>query len=192
MTRISRFLLSLAPLLLAAGCVASALDRHFAAGQYLEVARLFEADSSLQSREKALYFAAMAYALPESPAYDPSRAIETLDRLLTLYPRGSRSGEALRLRQILQETDRLARETQRLEENLAEATAARDSTAAMLAELHDSIATQSARADGLQAIADRLTREVRERDARIQALQAELDGLKQIDMGRPPPERPVE
>src|SRR5690554_1742773 len=112
MTRIIHFVLSLALLATAAGCVTGTLDRHFAAGRYLEVTRLFEADSSLQTRESALYVAAMAYALPDSPAYDPPRALETLDRLLTLYPQSGRSAEALRVRQILRETERLAREAE--------------------------------------------------------------------------------
>lgn len=188
MTRISRFILSLTCLTLASGCVAGTLDRHFAAGRYLEVTRLFEADSSLQTRERALYLAAMAYAVPESPAYDPPRALATLDRLLTMYPASDRSAEALRVRQILQETDRLAREAERLDAQLAEVRTANASAEARLLELQDSLATRSARAAGLQTIADRLGREVRERDAQIEALQAELDALKQIDMARPPPE----
>lgn len=191
MTRFRRILWSTLPLLLASGCVASALDRHFAAGRYLEVTRLFEADSSLQNREGALFFAAVAYALPESPAYDPSRAIETLDRLLTLYPDGSRSAEALTLRQVLRETDRLTREAERLDEELTEARADLEAAEARLMVVRDSLEVQSTRAEGLQAIADRLTREVRQRNSRIEALEAELDALKQIDMARPPPEPPI-
>jgi hypothetical protein len=173
---------------LASGCVGGKLDRPFAAGQYLEVARLFEADSALHDREDALYMAALAYGLPASPAYAPDRAVETLDRLLMLYPRTGRRTHALHLREILREARRLALDGETREQELAEATAALAAERERVGELEDRLAGEEARGDGLQAIADRLTREVQQRNARIQALEEELAALKEIDLNRPPPE----
>jgi hypothetical protein len=168
-------------------CATGQLDRPFADGQYLEVVRLFEADSTLHGDEMALYQVSLAYGLPTSPAFDAERAVETLDRLLSLYPRSSRASEARHLRDILSETARLQAERSADQRRLNEATMALEAARGWRSELSESLALQRVRADGLQTIADQLTRQLQSRDARIQALEEELAALKEIDLNRPPP-----
>jgi hypothetical protein len=167
---------------LAGGCASgSALDRPFAAGELAEVARIFEADSSLHLQEGALFRASLAYALPESGAYHPERALKNLDRLLTLFPGTTHRPHALQLRQLLHEV----REAERRQSAEVEALAARTREQQLrIDELEARLAAAASRADTLQALADRLDREAQARETRIRALQEELNGLKEIDLNR--------
>jgi hypothetical protein len=63
----------------------------------------FRADSSLHDDEEALYRAGLLYASPDSPHYDPARAVETLERLLELHPDTDRRREATHLVALLSE-----------------------------------------------------------------------------------------
>jgi hypothetical protein len=176
---------------LAAGCVGSKLDRSFAAGQYSEVVRLFEADPALQVQETPLYHAALAYGLPESPAYEPGRAIETLERLLRLHPNTSHRDHALHLHQLLDEVRELSDRELRHQAELHALSERLEEQRQQLGELEEELATEKTRADALRTISDRLDREVRERDNQIRALQEELTGLKEIDLNRPSTERVI-
>ena len=184
--KLYRSILSLAMAgLLATACASSRLDRMFAADQYLEITRTFEADSTLHGQERALYLAGIAYALPESPAYAPDRAMQLLDQLLSLYPEGRHAAHAGHLQQ-------LHRELQRHEESHAaqerEVAVREASLAAMheeVAALEDALAAETTRADGLQAEADRLSAEIARANTLVEAIQAELEALKGIDLNRP-------
>jgi len=161
-------------LTLAAGCVSggSALDRHFRSGEFSEVVRAFEADSTLHERPAAMYRAGLAYALPDSPVYDPDRALAVFDRLQALHPKHPQREHVAQLQQLLRHVD-LQEERQM----------SRDARLRAQQSQIDELKAQLARE---KTRADRLDREVREREARIRALQDELAALKQIDLSRPP------
>lgn len=173
--------------LLLSACASSGLERQFSSGQYLEVVGRFEADSTLHGREDALYFAALSYAQPGSAAYDPDRAFETLERLLSLHPHGRRQADAAHLHGVLAETARLTRDQASREDQLAAVRAELEYARARAATLEEALADQTTRASGLQTIADRLARDIQGRDARIRALEEELEALKEIDLNRTPP-----
>lgn len=185
-----RSALSLAMLgfvLVASACATSSLDRMFAADQYLEIARTFEADSTLHGQERALYLAGIAYALPESPAYAPERAMQILDRLISLYPDGEHALHARHLQQLHRELRRTG-DAQALQER--EVAVREASLAAMrdeVAALEEELAGERARAERLQADVDRLNGEIQRGNALIEAIEAELEALKGIDLNRPRP-----
>jgi hypothetical protein len=165
--------------LAAAGCASHSLDRHFRSGEFLQVARAFEADSSLHARPGALYRAGLAYALPESPVYDPERALEVFDLLQTRHPKHPQREHVAQLQQFLRLADRqqerqLARDARlRAQESEIE-------------ELKAQLSRERQRAETLRATTERLEREGRERETRLRALQDELAALKRIDLNRPP------
>jgi hypothetical protein len=171
--RTSALLLTAGIALAASGCAAHPVERHFRAGEMAEVARRFEADSSLHRNPAALYRAGLAHALPESPVFDPERALVLFDRLQALQPDHPQRERIAQLRQFLrlsglQQERQLSRDA-RLRAQQAE-----------IDDLRAQLARERSRAD-------RLDREARDRDARIRALQEELDALKRIDLNRPAP-----
>lgn len=72
--------------LVAIACSTREMDRYFDSGEYALVAGAFEADPDLESDERALFEAGVAYALPASAVRDPERARVLLTRLLEMYP----------------------------------------------------------------------------------------------------------
>lgn len=158
----------------------------FAADQYLEVVRSFEADSTLHVQERALYLAGVAYALPESPAYDPERAMQILDRLVSLYPDSPYAEHAAHLQQLHQALRQTSDSRAGLLQEVAEKEAALATMRAEVLELQDELATEKARADGMQAVIDNLNVELQRANTTIEAIEAELEALKGIDLNRPP------
>lgn len=92
--------------------------RHYRAGEYAEAARIFEQDSSLQRREKALYRASIMYALPESPVRSRARATVQLRRLLELYPQSEYRRESASLLAVLTRVDSLELRLDRVRDRL--------------------------------------------------------------------------
>lgn len=158
--------------LAAAGCAGNTLERHFRAGEYTEVVRLFEADSALHAKPGALYQAGLAYALPESPVYDAERALAVFDLLQERHPGHGQERHVAQLQQLLRQAG------QQQERQLSRDARLR----AQQAEIDD-LRAQLARE---RQRAERLDREVREREGRIRALQDELTALKRIDLNRRP------
>ena len=102
-----QLLLGLASLF-AVACSPRELDRYFDSGQYVQVAGAFEADPELQSDERALFEAGVAYAVPGSDVHDPELARTLLTRLLDLYPDTRYRGEASRVLSFVRREERLA------------------------------------------------------------------------------------
>lgn len=101
----------------------TAFDRHFEAGRFAAAVDSFEADSSLQRRERPLFRAGLVYADPADSTYDPERARELLLRLTELYPDTEYRHQAraiLALLELTLEADaraaRLAKQLKRLKE----------------------------------------------------------------------------
>jgi hypothetical protein len=176
--KIAPFLVAGVLALAVAGCAGNRFDRHFAAGNFQEVARLFEADSSLHADPAALYRAGLAYALPESPVYDPDRALEVFDLLQARHPKHPQREHVAQLQQLLRLAD-LQQERQLSRDARLRAQQTE------IEELKAQLARERQRAETLLTTTERLEREARERDARLRALQEELAALKQIDLNRP-------
>lgn len=172
-----------------AGCAGNRLDRSFDAGHFDEVVRLFEADPALLTDERALFHAGVAYAMPDSPAYDPVAALDAFHRLLLFHPRSAYRARVVPMQRLLAEVEyRSAREAEwrhrveRLDARLGE-------HERELEEIRDRLDTERSRAEALAAGVERLNRQVRDRDQRIEALQDELRALREIDLNRPLPSR---
>lgn len=182
-----RSIAGIVALALAAGaCVSSTLDRHFDAERYLEVTRAFEADTTLHVQEEALYLAGLAYALPDSPAYDPGRAIQLFDRLRALYPHSRSATHAGHLQQLLTAGQEIEEERSRRDAEVSDLEQEITRLRATVADLEAKLATEQRRADGLHTVAEQLTRQLESRAQRIQELEEELAALKEIDLNRPP------
>lgn len=149
------------------GCATSQFDRHFEAQRYAEAARVFEADSSLKEKERALYRIGLAYALPRSPIHQPKLAREHFEKLLTLFPGTSYRGEVGRLLELLGEMEELESHAAKRDAEVKELTA--------------EIAKLQGQARALEAT-------LREREGQLRALQEELKRLKEIDLK---PSRPA-
>jgi hypothetical protein len=152
-----------------AGCASTPpLQRALRARDYDEVARLFDADSSLRTNEHALYFTALSRATPGSPTYDPARARGELDTLLARFPRTLYRVDALRLDTLLTRVSRLAADTLRLARGQALAGQRADSLGARLEDQHRTV---------LQLQAD-----IKRTEAQLKDVQEELERLKAVDL----------
>lgn len=99
-------------------CSSSPFHRHYEAGRYRQAVEAFRADSSLHDDEEALYRAGLLYASPDSPHYDPARAVETLQRLLERHPDARRRHEAGHLLALLAEVRNLGGRVAELRDQL--------------------------------------------------------------------------
>lgn len=166
------------------GCT-SAFQRSFDAGRYDEAIRYFDADPSLRRDPGALYRAALAYATPDHPAYDVTRARELLADLLATFPGSSHHREAVALFSLLENASRLERDGARVETELNQL---RDRIAALEQRLSEQEALHAELAGSNVALRDSLSqaeRVLRVREAQMRALQEELRALKSIDLGTP-------
>jgi hypothetical protein len=163
-------------------CATSQFDRHFEAGQYLEVSRLFAEDSALQRREQALFRTGLVHALPASPVYQPDLAREIFDRLLTLYPNTSyRTGVAF-LTGLLDEVRRLETTAADREAEITRLTLRIEEVEERARWLETLLERQELQSNVFRGLTERLELELRETKAQLQLLQDELDRLKEIDL----------
>ncbi len=171
---------SAAALLLGAACATtSALDRSFGEGRYADVVRIFESDSTLWSREGAVYQVIVARAVPGTAVYDPLRAERYMTRYLARFPNASHAPHVRRLSLLVDEVVRLDSAAARSEDRTRRFAREADSLRVRLDSLRALVAFQRERFDSLRA-AERA--EDRERDAAIQELREELNRLKAIDL----------
>jgi hypothetical protein len=165
-----------------AACATSQFDRHFEAGQYLEASRIFAEDSALQRREQAIFRAALVYALPASPVYEPTLARALFERLLTLYPKTEYRTHIAFLNGLLVEV-------QRLELTAAEREAELRRIALQIAQLEEharwlesTLERQELQTNTFRDLTERLETELRQTRGQLYLLQEELDRLKEIDL----------
>jgi hypothetical protein len=168
----------------AAGCASGRADTPLPGmSEAVDAARAWDAEPSDAADADAVFRAALGFGLPDSPLYDPRRAVALFDTLLSRHPDAPHHAHAGQMRQLLAEL-------LRAERRQADDVITLGGRVAELQERIDSLEArlgrETARADGLRVIADRHERTVRERDARIRALEEELEALKEIDLGRPP------
>lgn len=171
-----------AALLIAAACATTPLERRYGEGRYADVARIYDNDPRLWTREGAVYRAIIARALPRSPVYDPTRASAEGHRYLRLFPDGSHAGEVGHLVALVDEVLRLDAVSAACRTELE----AMDADTARLGLRLDSlmrvVATQREQYDSLRVATQSA---LRQRDQQIRALRDELDRLKAIDLGSP-------
>lgn len=163
-------------------CATSQFDQHFEAGRYLEASRIFAEDSALQRREQALFRAGLVYALPASPAYEPTLAQDIFERLLTLYPKSGYRSRVTFLTGLLAEVQRLeqnaaAREAEmrRIRERMLE-------TEERARWLEAMLERQELQTNTFRDLTERLDAELRQAREHLRTLQEELDRLKEIDL----------
>jgi tetratricopeptide (TPR) repeat protein len=171
-----------------AACATSPFNRHFEAGRFAEAQQIFEQDSALQRQEETLFRAALLHAIPESPVYQPEKARQLFDRLLTLYPKSSYRRNVGYLTSFLDEVDRLGRDGTLLGQQI-------ESLNIRIMELHERNLWLEELREKLElqldifgGLAVNLEKELRETRAQLTTLREELDRLKEIDLRtrRPP------
>jgi hypothetical protein len=91
------------------------MDELYEAGDYAGVIRVFQSDESLGRREKSLYRAAIASAMPGHSGHERARALGLLTRLLTEHPESDYVAEARLVIALLEEEAALIRTNGRLE-----------------------------------------------------------------------------
>ncbi len=94
----------------------SAFQRHYEAGRDSAAAALFASDSALHRDAGVLFRAGLLFADPASPVYRPSAARTQFERLLALDPTPERERAARIYLELLERTDRLARQLEGLKE----------------------------------------------------------------------------
>ena len=94
------------------------MDELYEAGEYAGVIRVFEADASLGRRERSLYRAAIASAMPGHAGHGRARALGLLTRLLTEHPQSDYATEARLVIALLEEEAALLRASERLQQEL--------------------------------------------------------------------------
>lgn len=99
-----------------AGCASAPFERHLAARQWPEAAIAFAADASLLSDPDALYAAGVLFGTPDRATYDPERATDLLQLLLTRYPMTRHRAAAQERLALLTEIRALRLELERLKE----------------------------------------------------------------------------
>ncbi len=150
-------------------------DHAFDAGDYVEAARIFDADSALWRNEAALFRTATARAMPGSPVYDPARAHAELQSFLALFPQSDHRAEALRLSALLTQLEHLSNQNQTLALRA-------DSIAARADSLDVRADSASARLAEQRRMTLQLQADLRRTEAELKAVQDELARLKAIDL----------
>ena len=67
-------------------CATTQFDRYLSRQQWVEAARVFATDSSLQNDERALFEAGILYGSPGRPTFDAERSRALLRRLIARFP----------------------------------------------------------------------------------------------------------
>lgn len=185
MVRMTQRPLTLAlALLLPAGCASSRFDQYWESGQYVEAIRDFEDDPSLQTKDRAIFRAAVAHTRPDSPVFDPGRAEELLRRLLARHPGSDHAEEASRLLALVIHVGQLNEAAGRRERELEELTAEMKALEERVSLAELLLEHQTTRADLLQELKERLERDLREAQNQLRNLQEELRQLKEVDLKR--------
>ncbi len=177
--------LTAAVALAAAGCTASALDRHFEAGQYELAARAYEEDPSVAGSDRALYRLALSYAAPGTAVSNPERARALLAQMVTRFPQSPHLPAARILAGVLGAMVDLSDQARVERQQLDSLRAVVQGLEATHATLQDTIGANRGRLTDLQAEVKRLQTEVEAKDAVLRRLEDELRRLKNIDLGRP-------
>jgi len=186
---VRRRLLGATAALLVAACMhpVTQFDRYIAAGQWVDAAREFSSDSLLQNNEEAIYQAAVLHSTPDRTTYDPARARNLFQTLLTKFPGTKHRDDAAARMMLLDDVLRSHRIAAEREKALEDRIAALTRETAMLRARIDSSAAQS---DSLRATIGRLETSRKAGETELAALKLELQRLKEIDLkprsSRPP------
>lgn len=179
--------------LLAMGCSSSKRigDYYFESGRYVEAEAAYQVYLENEPEDarriaRSMYRLGVIYALPESPLYDPERAAEILDRLLSINPGGPYSSEAELIRhlqlEVVRTRDELAGDRQRiadLEQELELLEIELEETQAELGEGAEQVETLSQQIESLRG-------RIRGLSGELATKEQELERLKAIDLQQPP------
>ncbi len=183
MSACCRVVPALALAVAACASVPSVADRKFAAGDYQGAAAAYE--ESLRADRRARLDAALclrlgiSYAVPDTPAHDPVRAVAVLKDVAARFPRRPEGAQAALLVPQLEYEARLAAE-------LADASTRVDVLAASLASAQDANRSLEATAKTTAEQLGRARAALAEKDAQLRRVREELEQLKRIDLQRAP------
>ena len=166
-------------------------DDLFAAGEYWQAARAYEAyldnePETSPATSKALYRLAVTYGSSTTSLYDPAKSVALLERLLAEDPNGEYSLAANLMLQLQKEVVSLS----------AVVASRRDLIQTLIADLstlHDDLdRTESEvgeKNETVQALSERIDRlrgEIAQLSKRLSDRESELEMLKEIDLEVPP------
>ena len=166
-------------------------DYYFESGRYVEAEAAYQVylDEEPQDARRiarSMYRLGVIYALPESPVYDPERAAEILDRLLSINPGGPYSSEAELIRhlqlEVVRTRDELADDRlqiQELEEELELVELELEETQVELGEGAEQVETLTQQTESLR-------RRIRGLSGELATKEQELERLKAIDLQQLP------
>lgn len=84
-----------------AACASTEMERYVEQGRYEEAVAAFEADPGLETKERVLYLAGVAYSVPGSEARDVESGRRVLEQLLETFPDTKYRGEVIGLLSFL-------------------------------------------------------------------------------------------
>lgn len=170
-------------------------DRYYADGRYPEAAAAYgvylnSSPTDKDQTTRTLLRLGVIYGTPGSPAYDSQRSIEVLEHLLSSFPGSMYAPEAVLLRNLqLRIVDLAAELTEdrvrlaELEVDLAEREKELSSLELQVGERDDQIEALRESIPPLQIEIRNLIRELASKQQELE----QLERLKAIDLGQPPP-----
>jgi hypothetical protein len=151
-------------------------DRDFAAGSYPAATAGYEkaltATLSPEDHARALYRLGLVAALPGEAGYDPNRARQHLDLLLSRFPGSSYSVPARAILNLQDVAETAAKRAAELE--------------AEVGRLRDEAKASASAVQARDALIARLRASLADSEAELKRVRSELDQLKAIDLRRRP------
>lgn len=98
------------------GCATAPFHRHLAAREWGEAASEFASDTTLLKDPDALYAAGVLFGSPDRATYDPERAADLLEQLITRFPNSRHRGPSVERLALLNEIRELRLELERLKD----------------------------------------------------------------------------
>ena len=165
-------------------------DLYFESGRYVEAEAAYQVylDEEPQDARRiarSMYRLGVIYALPESPLYDPERAADILDRLLSINPGGPYSSEAELIRhlqlEVVRTRDELADDRQRIADLEQEL----ELLEVELQEAQVELGDGAEQVETLTQQTESLRRRIRGLSGELATKEQELERLKAIDLRQP-------
>lgn len=159
-----------------------AMDAH----RWTEAANRFNADTSLQNDEHALFRAAMLYSFPARDTYDPIRARNLFNKLLELYPSTPNRQIAIDHLALLYELQRVQDKADSQERTYQMQITQLAADTLRMRKTLDSLSVRLQTEQDQSAILHKMTslleNDLRARENQLHDLDAELAQLKAIDL----------
>ena len=172
-------------------------DSAFEQQLYAEAEKAYQetlesASLSNEVESRVLFRLAVIYALPENPQRDREHSSQLLERLMTSHPQTAYALQGELLRDLLRQSEELEGQRDRDQARLGELRSELATSQREVTDLRLDVAARDDEIEELQGTLTQLAGEIRSLEKRLQSTERELeqlDHLKAIDLGAPPPQR---